>query len=60
MKFAHDAKLKGKWTLGRESHSTGIDLDRLEEWANKNLMKDKHKALHLGEPQSRCAAQAGL
>lgn len=37
MKMAHDAKLKGKWTFGRESHSAGVDLDRLEEWTNKNL-----------------------
>lgn len=31
MKFAHDTKLKGKQTLGRESHPAGIDLDRLKE-----------------------------
>lgn len=31
MKTAHHAKLKGKWTFGRESHPAGIDLDRLEE-----------------------------
>ncbi|KAK4829417.1 LOW QUALITY PROTEIN: hypothetical protein QYF61_003981 [Mycteria americana] len=41
----------GNWLTGRTQRVVE-DLDRLEEWANKNLMqfnKDKGKVLHLGK-----------
>ncbi|KAK4824361.1 LOW QUALITY PROTEIN: hypothetical protein QYF61_014021 [Mycteria americana] len=51
VKFADDTKLS--WTLQKgESHGEQKDLDRPEEWANKNLMKfnkDKCKVFHLGK-----------
>ncbi|GAB0196100.1 mitochondrial enolase superfamily member 1 [Grus japonensis] len=49
MKFADDTKLSGE-AEGRVTLQE--DLDRLEEWANRNLMKfnkDKCKVLHLGK-----------
>ncbi|GAB0205471.1 cAMP-dependent protein kinase inhibitor alpha [Grus japonensis] len=51
MKFADDTKLSGELD-SLERATLQEDLDGLEEWANKNLMKfnkDKHKALHLGK-----------
>ncbi|KAK4832290.1 hypothetical protein QYF61_021689 [Mycteria americana] len=50
MKFANDTKLSGEVEEGRGTLQE--DLDRLEERANKNLMKynkDKYKVLHLGK-----------
>ncbi|GAB0179422.1 mitochondrial enolase superfamily member 1 [Grus japonensis] len=50
MKFANDAKLSGEADTLEGRATLQEDLDRLEEWANKNLMKfnkDKHKGLHL-------------
>ena len=52
IKFADDTKLSGEvGSLERRATLQG-DLDRMEEWANKNLMKfnkGKCKILHLGK-----------
>ena len=52
MKFAGDTKLSGEVDTPEGRAALQGDLDRLEEWANKNLMKlnrDKCKAMHLGK-----------
>ncbi|PKU34263.1 rna-directed dna polymerase from mobile element jockey-like [Limosa lapponica baueri] len=52
MKFANDTKLKGEVDTSEGRATLQEDPDRLEEWANKNLMKfnkDKCKVLHLGK-----------
>ncbi|GAB0179691.1 mitochondrial enolase superfamily member 1 [Grus japonensis] len=52
MKFANDTKLSGEADTLEGGATPQKDLDRLEEWANKNLMKfnkDKCKVLHLGK-----------
>ncbi|GAB0205375.1 mitochondrial enolase superfamily member 1 [Grus japonensis] len=49
MKFTDDTKLSGEVDTSEERATLQEDLHRLEEWANKNLMKfnkDKRKALH--------------
>ncbi|GAB0189286.1 mitochondrial enolase superfamily member 1 [Grus japonensis] len=62
MKFADDTKLSGEADTSERRATLQEDLDRLEEWANKNLTKfnkDKCKVLHLGK-QSRSTVQAGI
>jgi len=52
MNFAEDTKLSGVVDTWEGRTSLLEDLDRLEEWANKNLLKfnkDKCKVLHLGK-----------
>ncbi|GAB0179918.1 mitochondrial enolase superfamily member 1 [Grus japonensis] len=52
MKFVDDTKLCGEADTSERRATLQEDLDRLEEWANKNLMKfnkDKCKVLHLGK-----------
>ncbi|PKU47362.1 rna-directed dna polymerase from mobile element jockey-like [Limosa lapponica baueri] len=52
MKFADDTKLNGEVDCLERRATLQEELDRLEERANKNLMKfkkDKCKVLHLGK-----------
>ena len=52
MKFADNIKLSGEVDTSEGKATLQEDLDRLEEWANKNFMKfnkDKCKVLHLGK-----------
>lgn len=51
-KLANTTKLSGEVDILEGSAYPQKDLDRLEEWANKNLMKfnkDKVNVLHLGK-----------
>ncbi|GAB0209540.1 mitochondrial enolase superfamily member 1 [Grus japonensis] len=48
MKFVDDTKLSGEADTLEGRATLKEDLDRLEEWANKNLMKFS-KDLHLGK-----------
>ncbi|PKU47003.1 rna-directed dna polymerase from mobile element jockey-like [Limosa lapponica baueri] len=50
MMFADDTKLSGEVGTSKGRANLQEDLDRLGEWANKNLMKiNKHKMLYLGK-----------
>ncbi|GAB0182576.1 mitochondrial enolase superfamily member 1 [Grus japonensis] len=52
MKFVDNSKLSGEVDTSEGRATLQEDLGRLEEWANKNLMKfnkDKCKVLHLGK-----------
>ncbi|KAK4814746.1 hypothetical protein QYF61_026723 [Mycteria americana] len=52
MTFADDTKLSGEVDTSEGRATLQKDLNMLEEWANKNLMKfnkDKCKVLHLGK-----------
>ncbi|GAB0181495.1 mitochondrial enolase superfamily member 1 [Grus japonensis] len=52
MKFADDIKLSGEVGILEGRVTLQEDLDRLEEWASKKIMKfnkDKYKVLHLGK-----------
>ncbi|RMC09755.1 hypothetical protein DUI87_13545 [Hirundo rustica rustica] len=73
MKCADDTKLNGEANTLEERSTLHEDLDRLEEWANKNLMKfnkDKHLAPvkrhpgmqhRLGSiPLGRCSVERAL
>lgn len=51
-KFANDTEVSGEVDILKGRASLQKDLDRLGEWANKNLMKfnkDKFNVLHLGK-----------
>lgn len=59
---AGDTNLSREVDTSEGKASLQDDLDRLKEWANKNLMrfnKDKCTILQLGK-QSRSEAQAGI
>ncbi|KAK4830695.1 hypothetical protein QYF61_012864 [Mycteria americana] len=52
MEFADDTKLGGEADTSEGRATLQEDMERLEEWTNKNLMKfkkDKCKVLHLGK-----------
>jgi len=52
MKFADDTRQSGEVDTSERRATLQDDLDRLEEWGNKSLMKfskDKCKVLHLGK-----------
>ncbi|PKU36848.1 rna-directed dna polymerase from mobile element jockey-like [Limosa lapponica baueri] len=52
MKLGDDTKLSGEADTLEGRAALQEDLDKLEEWANKNLMKsnkDKRKVLHMGK-----------
>ena len=52
MEFARDTKLSGEVDAWEGRASLQEDLHRLEEWANKNLIKfnkDKCNVLHMGK-----------
>lgn len=60
VKFADGTKPSGKWNTSKGRVILQVELDRLEEWAYKNLMKfnrDKCKVIPLGKhnlgPQHR-------
>lgn len=49
-KFANDIKLSGEVKTSEGRATLKKDLDRLEEWVNKNIRKfnkDKSQVLHL-------------
>ena len=48
-KFADDTKLGGTVNVLEGSVAFQRDLDRLEEWANQELMKNKCEVLYLGQ-----------
>ncbi|GAB0204351.1 mitochondrial enolase superfamily member 1 [Grus japonensis] len=62
MKFVYDNKLSGEADTSEGTATLQEDLGRLEEWANKNLMKfnkDKCKVLHLGKHNPRVQHRLG-
>ena len=55
-KFADDTRLGGVADMPEDCAAIQSDLDRLEKWADRNLMKfnkEKCKALHLGRNNPR-------
>jgi len=55
-KFADNTKLSGAVDTLKERNAVQRDLDRIEIWANANLMKfskAKCKALHLGQGNAK-------
>ncbi|KAK4829412.1 hypothetical protein QYF61_003976 [Mycteria americana] len=63
MKLADDPKLSGEADNAEGRATLQEDVDRLEEWANKNLMqfnKDKGKVLHLGKHNLGVQHRLGL
>ncbi|GAB0186011.1 hypothetical protein GRJ2_001066400 [Grus japonensis] len=62
MQFADDTKLSGEVDTSERRATLQEDLDRLEEWADKNLMKfnEDVKGVAPGNTSSRSAAQSGI
>ncbi|PKU42350.1 rna-directed dna polymerase from mobile element jockey-like [Limosa lapponica baueri] len=62
LQYQTDIKLSGEVDTSERKATLQEDLDRLEEWANKNLMKfnkDKFKVLHLGKHNPRVQHRLG-
>lgn len=60
--FICDTKLSGEEDTSEGGVTLQKDLDVLEDWANKNIMKsnkDKRKALHLGKHNPRVQHKLG-